>query len=167
MIKPKVENAFNSQMNKEFYSYYLYLSMAAHFESSNLKGFAHWMRIQGKEEEEHAMKFYNHLVDRGGRVTLQPIEAPPAKWKSPREVFQDAYQHEQKVTGLIHKLVELAKAEKDHAADVFLQWFVKEQVEEEAVAYDVLQKLQLAGDQGSVLLVLDSELAKRAPAKKE
>jgi ferritin len=125
------------------------------------------MRIQGKEEEEHAMKFYNHLVDRGGRVTLQPIEAPPAKWKSPREVFQDAYQHEQKVTGLIHKLVELAKAEKDHAADVFLQWFVKEQVEEEAVAYDVLQKLQLAGDQGSVLLVLDSELAKRAPAKKE
>jgi ferritin len=161
MIKKKVENAINDQINKEFYSYYLYLSMAAHFDSSNLKGFAHWLKVQAKEEAGHAMKLYEHLISRGGNVTLQPIEAPPANWKTHKAVFEDAYKHEQKVTGLITRLVELARTEKDHSTEAFLQWFVNEQVEEEASANEILQKLSLIGNEGSALFVLDSELGKR------
>ena len=162
MLSKKMEGALNDQVNKEFYSYYLYLSMAAHFESSNLKGFGHWLRVQAKEESEHAMKFYEYLIQRGGKVILQPIDAPPAAWKSNKLVFQDAYQHEQKVTGLIIKLVELAKSEKDYATENFLQWFVKEQVEEEASAHEILQKLQMLGSDGGALFMLDSELGKRS-----
>ncbi len=162
MIKQKVESALNNQMNKEFYSYYLYLAMAAYFESNNLKGFGHWLRIQAKEEAEHAMKLYDYLIERESKVVLQPIEAPPSSWKSHKEVFTAAYQHEQKVTGLITKLLELAKSEKDHATELFLQWFVKEQVEEEATAHEVLQKLQLVGNEGSALFMLDGELGKRS-----
>ncbi len=162
MIKQKVESALNNQINKEFFSYYLYLAIAAHFESNNMKGFGHWLRIQAKEEAEHAMKLFNYLIGREGKVILQPIEAPPSTWKSYKEVFEDVYRHEQKVTGLIAKLVELAKTEKDHATEVFLQWFVSEQVEEEATAHEVLQKLQLAGNDGSALFILDSELGKRS-----
>ncbi len=162
MMKQKVESALNNQMNKEFYSYYLYLGMAAHFESNDLKGFAHWFRIQAKEELEHAMKFYDFLIQRGGRVTLQPIDAPPSSWKAHKDVFEDAYQHEQKVTGLIHELVDLAQSEKDHATEVFLEWFVKEQVEEEAITHEVIQKMQLVGSEGSALFMLDGELGKRS-----
>ena len=162
MIKKRVENALNEQMNKEFYSYYLYLSMAAHFDSSNLKGFGHWMKIQAKEEAGHAMKLYEYLVSREGKVILQSIDAPPSDWKGHKDVFEDAYRHEQKVTGLITKLVELAKSEKDHPTEIFLQWFVNEQVEEEATAHAVLQKLQLIGSEGSALFVLDGELGKRS-----
>ncbi len=149
-------------MNKEFYSYYLYLSMAAHFDSNNLKGFGHWMKIQAKEEAGHAMKFYEYLISRGGKVILQTVNAPPCDWKGHKDVFEDAYRHEQKVTGLITKLVELVISEKDHPTGVFLQWFVNEQVEEEATAHEVLQKLQLIGTEGSALLVLDGELGKRS-----
>jgi ferritin len=166
MIKQKVESALNSQMNKEFYSYYLYLAMAAHFESDNLKGFGHWLRIQAREEVEHAMKLYDYLIDRGGKVVLQPIQAPPSTWKSHKQVFEDAHQHEQKVTGLISKLVELARSEKDHPTEVFLQWFVNEQVEEESIAHEVLQKLQLVGSEGSALFMLDGDLAKRGSSTK-
>ena len=162
MIKKRVENALSDQMNKEFYSYYLYLSMAAHFDSSNLKGFGHWMKIQAKEEAGHAMKLYEYLVSREGKVILQSIDAPPSDWKGHKDVFEDAYRHEQKVTGLITKLVELAKSEKDHPTEIFLQWFVNEQVEEEATAHAVLQKLQLIGSEGSALFVLDGELGKRS-----
>jgi ferritin len=162
MLSKKMEGALNDQMNKEFYSYYLYLSMAAHFESSNLKGFGHWLRVQAKEESEHAMKFYEYLIQRGGQVALQTIAAPPSAWKSNKLVFQDAYQHEQKVTALIAKLVDWAKSEKDYATENFLQWFVKEQVEEESIAHEVLQKLQLIGSDGSALLILDNELGKRS-----
>lgn len=162
MIKQKVESALNNQMNKEFYSYYLYLAMAAYFELNSLKGFGHWLRIQAKEEAEHAMKLYDYLIERDSKVVLQPIEAPPSSWKSHKEAFTAAYQHEQKVTGLITKLVELAKSEKDHATELFLQWFVKEQVEEEATAHEVLQKLQLVGNEGSALFMLDGELNKRS-----
>ena len=160
-IKQKVATAINDQIEKEFYSYYLYLSMAAHFESNNLKGFGHWLRVQAKEEAEHAMKLYDYLLSRGGKVVLKSIEAPPSDWKSHKDVFDDAYKHEQKVTGLIAKLVELSKHEDDTATEVFLQWFVKEQVEEEASAQEVLHKLQLLGAQGSALFLLDSELGKR------
>ena len=153
--------AINDQIEKEFYSYYLYLSMAAHFESNNLKGFGHWLRVQAKEEAEHAMKLYDYLISRGGKVVLKSIAAPPNEWKSYKDLFDDAYKHEQKVTGLITKLVELAEREDDHATEVFLQWFVKEQVEEEASAQEVLHKIQLIGSQGSALFLLDSELGKR------
>lgn len=160
-IKQSVVSAINEQINKEFYSYYLYLAMAAHFESSNMRGFGHWLRIQAKEEAEHAMKLFDYLISRGGKVILLQIAAPTSNWKSHRDVFEDAYKHEQKVTGLITKLLELAKSEKDHPTEIFLQWFVTEQVEEEASAHEVLRKVQLAGSESSALFVLDSELGKR------
>jgi ferritin len=165
MIKQKVETALNDQMRKEFYSSYLYLSMAAHFYSLNFKGFAHWMRIQSHEEYGHALRIFQHLTDRGGKVVLPQIDAPPSRWDSPKGVFEDAYQHEQKVTQSISDLVELSKAEKDHPTEIFLQWFVKEQVEEEASAQEIVQKLQLIGDEGGALFILDSELGKRMPDK--
>ena len=162
MINSKVEGALNDQIRKEFYSSYLYLSMAARLESMNLKGFAHWMKIQANEETKHAMKIYEHLSERGGKIILQQIDAPPSDWKSAEEMFSEAYQHEQKVTESINKIVELARTEKDNATEVFLQWFVNEQVEEEASTYEITQKLQLIGDNAPVLLMLDAELGKRS-----
>jgi ferritin len=136
--------------------------MAARLESMNLKGFAHWMKIQANEETKHAMKIYEHLSERGGKIILQQIDAPPSDWKSAEEMFSEAYQHEQKVTESINKIVELARTEKDNATEVFLQWFVNEQVEEEASTYEITQKLQLIGDNAPVLLMLDAELGKRS-----
>jgi ferritin len=161
MINSKVEGALNDQIRKEFYSSYLYLSMAAHFASLSLKGFAHWMKIQANEETKHAMKIYEHLSERGGKIILQQIDAPPSEWKSVKEMFSEAYQHEQKVTESINKIVELARTEKDNATEVFLQWFVNEQVEEEASTYEITQKLQLIGDTAPVLFMMDAELGKR------
>jgi ferritin len=163
MISKKVEAALNDQIRKEIYSSYLYLSMAAQFASMNLNGFAHWMKIQTAEETKHAMKIYEHVNSRNGRVILQQIDAPPSEWRSAKEMFNDAYQHEQKVTESINKIVELARAEKDNATEVFLQWFVNEQVEEEASANEILQKLQLAGDNPAAIIMLDAELGKRSP----
>jgi len=165
VIEQKIETALNNQMNREFYSYYLYLAMAAHFESTNLKGFANWMRIQAREEESHAMKIYEHLIDRGGKVMLKPIEAPPSEWKSSKEVFENSYRHEQEVTKMITQLVDLAKSERDHLTEIFLQWFVKEQVEEEASAYEIAQKLQLVGNDSAALFILDMDLGRRQPEK--
>jgi len=162
MINSKVEGALNDQVRKEFYSFYLYLSMAAHFESMNLKGFAHWMKIQANEETKHAMKIYEHIIQRGGKIVLQQIDAPPSTWKSAKEMFAEAYQHEQKVTESINKIVELSKAEKDNASEIFLQWFVNEQVEEEASTYEIAQKLQMIGDDARALFMLDAELGKRS-----
>jgi ferritin len=161
MISRQIQDAFNNQLNAELYSAYLYLSMSAYFEAMNLKGFANWMRCQAQEEMVHAMKFYSFLNDRGGRVVLSAIEGPPVKWDSPLAAFEDAYRHEQKVTGLINNLVDLAMQEKDHSAGAFLQWFVTEQVEEEASADAVVQKLKLAGGQGAALFMIDAELATR------
>ncbi|MBS7645493.1 MAG: ferritin [Candidatus Bathyarchaeia archaeon] len=161
MIKDKVQEALNKQINRELYSAYLYLSMAAYFESINLKGFAHWMRIQAREEVGHAMKLYDHLVERGGRVGLQSIDAPPREWKSPLEVFEEVYRHERTVSQMIDDLVNLARSEGDNAAEVFLQWFVKEQVEEEASALEILERLKLVGEGGQALFMIDRELAKR------
>jgi len=145
MIKEKIQDALNKQINAELYSSYLYLSMSAYFESINLKGCANWMRVQTQEELVHAMKFYDYLIERGGKVILSSIESPPTEWPSPLAIFEQAYQHEQKVTGLINGLVDLAIAEKDHATNNFLQWFVSEQVEEEASADEVAQKIKLMG----------------------
>jgi len=161
MIKDKIEKALNSQINAEMYSSYLYLSMSSYFSSINLNGFATWMRVQAQEELTHAMKFYDYVIERGGRVTVAAIEAPPAEWDSPLQVFEHVYTHEQKVTGLINDLVNLAIAEKDHATTAFLQWFVTEQVEEESSADEIVQKVKLVGDQGAGLLMLDQELGQR------
>ncbi|MGC9325949.1 MAG: ferritin [Desulfomonilia bacterium] len=161
MISKKMEAALNKQINAELYSAYLYLSMNSYFNSINLDGFANWMRIQALEEMAHADKFYTYLVERGGRVTLQPIDGPPAEWSSPSAVFQEVYKHEQKVTALINSLMDLAIKEKDHASRGMLQWFVDEQVEEEASADKILQKLKLLGESGNGLFMMDRELSQR------
>jgi ferritin len=156
-----MQEALNKQINAEIYSAYLYLSMSAHFQSVNLAGFANWMRVQWQEELAHALKFYDYVNERGGRVVLQAVEAPPSAWDSPLALFEHVYQHEQKVTGMINKLVDLAVEARDHATNNFLQWFVAEQVEEEASANDVVQKLKLVGDDASALFMIDRELAQR------
>ncbi len=164
MIKENIQDAINKQINAELYSAYLYLSMGAYFASINLKGFANWMYVQAQEEQEHAMKFFNYLQERGGRVKLETIQAPPLNWESPYNVFEDVYQHEKRVTAMINTLVDLAQSEKDHATNNFLQWFVSEQVEEESNADEILQRLKLVKDTKAGLFMLDQKLGQR-PAK--
>jgi len=161
MITKKMEKALNEQINAELYSAYLYLSMSAYFEAGNLPGFAKWMRIQWQEEVMHGLKIYDYVNERGGRVTLKSIDEPPAKWKSPLDVFQATYKHEQVVTGRINDLVTQAVAEKDHATNAFLQWFVTEQVEEEKSADEIVQKLKRISDAPGGLYMLDKELGQR------
>jgi ferritin len=161
MLSKKMESALNGQLNAELYSSYLYLSMAAWFESANMQGMATWMKVQAKEEEAHGMKFFDHIVDRGGRVKLAAIEAPESEWASPLAAFEAVYAHEQKVTGLIVELVKLAEGEGDAASRAFLQWFVTEQVEEEKSADEIVQKLKLVKDMPPALLMLDGLLGQR------
>ncbi len=162
MIGQKMQDAMNEQINKEFFSSYLYLSMAAYFEDKNLTGFAHWMRLQADEEREHAMKFYNFILDAGGRVYLKAIDAPETTWKSNLEVAEQVAEHEAKVTASIHALYEMALQEKDYAAQVMLQWFIAEQVEEEKNAADLVAKLRLIEERGTAVLMLDHRLSKRS-----
>jgi ferritin len=161
MISKKMQEALNGQLNAELYSSYLYLSMAAYFLSLNLGGFANWMRVQAQEEDMHAMKFYNFINERGGRVLLKPIDGPQTEWDSPLAAFEAVLEHEQTVTGLINDLVELALVEHDHATNIFLQWFVTEQVEEEDSANDVIQQIKMVGEAEGGLFMLDRELAQR------
>lgn len=161
MLSEKMEKTLNEQVNAELYSSYLYLAMSAHFASYDLMGFANWMRIQAQEELTHAMKFYDFILERDGRVVLVAIETPPSSWTSSAAVFEEVYSHEQKVTSLIHGLVDLANTERDHATRNFLEWFVSEQVEEEASAKGVLQRLRLAGEAPAALFMMDNELAAR------
>ena len=161
MINERVEKALNEQVNAEIYSAYLYLSMSSYFESVNLSGFAQWMKAQAQEEMVHGMKIYDFIHERGGRVLLSAIEAPQTQWANPVAAFAATLEHEQKVTALINGLVDIAIAEKDHATNIFLQWFVTEQVEEEASVDAVLQKLKMVGDQGHGLFMMDRELGVR------
>ena len=161
MISAKMQDALNDQINAELYSAYLYLAMAAELESQSLKGMAGWMEVQAKEETSHAKKLYDFTNDRGGRVTLKGIEAPPFEWKSPAAIFQAAYEHEQKVTAMIHNLVDVARSEKDKAAEVMLAWFVEEQVEEEASTGEIAEKLQRIKDSANGLFMMDNALGKR------
>ncbi|HOQ04402.1 MAG TPA: ferritin [Anaerohalosphaeraceae bacterium] len=161
MISKAIEKAFNEQLAAETYSAYLYWSMSAALEEMQLPGFAHWMRAQAQEEMTHAMKFYHHIVERGGRVKLGAIAAPPTDWESPLKMFEEVLKHERHVTALIHKLVETAAQEKDYAAGVFLQWFVSEQVEEEAAAELVLAKIKMVQDSKGGLYMLDKEMGQR------
>jgi ferritin len=161
MISKNMEKAINEQINAEMYSAYLYLSMESYFRSLDLSGFANWMRVQVQEELVHAMKMYDFVDARGGRIILKSIEAPQTEWKSPLAVFEAVYEHEQKVTGLINDLVNLAVKEKDHATNAFLQWFVNEQVEEEASADKIVQQMRMIGDAPGGLFMLDHELGQR------
>jgi len=156
-----MEEALNGQVNAEMYSAYLYLSMESYFRSLNLSGFANWMRVQVQEELMHAIKIYDFVNERGGRVTLKAIEGPPTKWESPLAVFEAVYAHEQKVTGLINELVDLAIKEKDHATDTVLQSFVNEQVEEESSADEIVQQLKMMKNAPGGMFMLDRELGQR------
>ena len=161
MISTKVHAAFNEQINHEIYSGYLYLSMSAYFISLGLDGFANWMRVQRMEEEAHAMKFFDHLRDRDARIELDAIDKPKAKWTSPLDAFKAAYEHEKFITSKINGLCKLAEKESDYPARVLLDWFVKEQVEEEASTSKIVQMLGRIKDSGSGLVMLDKQLGKR------
>ncbi|MBT7788979.1 MAG: ferritin [Calditrichaeota bacterium] len=161
MLNKKVEEAINAQINAELFSAYLYMSMGAYLDSMNLTGFSNWMSIQVQEELSHVQKFYHYVNERGGRVVLDTIEKPEFEWDSVLDVFEATYEHEQKVTSLINGLVEVARIENDNATYNFLQWFVSEQVEEEASADAMVQKMKLIGDFGPGIFMLDQEAMQR------
>jgi ferritin len=161
MINTVVEKALNDQINAELYSAYLYLSMAAALEDMGLPGFAKWTRIQNEEETFHAMKIYDFIIERGGRVSLASIDTPPSEWKDVVTVFKEILKHEQLVTSLINSLMDTAIEQKDHATNMFLQWFVTEQVEEEANVDEVLQQLELAQESKGALFMLDKDMGVR------
>ncbi len=161
MLNHKLQTALNEQIKNELYSAYIYLSMSAYFESVNLPGFANWMRKQSQEEVNHAMKIFDFIHERGGRVELQAIDQPPVSFESPLKVFEMALEHEKKVTAMIHDLYKLAEEEKDYPTQVMLHWFIDEQVEEEKSASDVVEQLKRIGDDGVGLLLLDQKLGDR------
>lgn len=161
MLSKKLEEAINKQINAELYSAYLYLSMAAYFETKNLPGFANWMRVQFQEEQFHAFKFFDYVNERGGRVTLETIEGPRTEWSNPIEVFEETLKHEYHVTSLINNLMDLAIEERDHATKSFLNWYIDEQVEEEANVTALTEQLKLIDGKGHGMLMLDKELATR------
>ncbi|MBD3241341.1 MAG: ferritin [Chitinivibrionales bacterium] len=161
MLSQKMQAALNGQVNKEMYSAYLYMAMSAHSAEVGLKGFANWLMVQYHEEMLHAMKIYEFVQARGGSVELQAIEQPPAEWKNPLDMFENVLKHEQFVTKSINDLVDLAREEHDHASDIFLQWYVTEQVEEEESANDIITQLKLTGDNPQGIMMIDKDLAQR------
>ncbi len=161
MLSKKLHNTLNDQINAEYYSGYLYLAMSSYLESISMDGCANWMRIQAQEELMHGMKIYNYLIDRGERVLLQPLEKPPHEWGSVLEAFVAAHNHEQKMTGMINGLADLAQTEKDFATSNLMQWFVDEQVEEEATVDSIVQKIKMLGGDGPGLFMIDRELKQR------
>ena len=162
LINKTVQDAINEQIKNELYSAYLYLSMAAYFEWINLSGFSNWMKVQAAEEQEHAMKFYEYVFERGGRVQLKAIDQPPAEWKSPMDAFQEVLAHEQKVTAMIHNLYAVALKENDYASQIMLQWFITEQVEEEKNAAAIIEQLKMITAHETAILMLDHDLGKRS-----
>ncbi len=161
LISTKMQDALNKQMNLEFYSSFLYLSMAVYFDTIKMHGAAHWMRIQSKEEYEHALKFMGYLGEVGASVTLEKIEKPKAKWGSALKVFEESLEHEMLITESINKIATLALNENDHATNGFVAWFVKEQVEEVNAVQLIIEKFELIGDSKGSLYMLDKELGKR------
>ena len=161
MLNKRIEEELNKQINAEIWSAYLYLSMSAYFEDKNLPGFANWMKVQYQEESTHAIKIFDYVNERGGKVLLQPIEGVKTEWQDTVEVFEETLKHEQYVTGLINNLVNIAIEEKDHATNNMLQWFVSEQVEEEAAADEILQQLKMLQGKKEVVFMLDRELKQR------
>lgn len=162
MFSQVVHDKMNQQIMHEMYSAYMYLSMSAQCESANLPGFAKWLRMQADEEMEHAMKFYDFIHERGGKVTLLAIDQPPSEFGAPREIFEQVYAHEQKVTGLINSIYEVALKENDYPSQIFLHWFIDEQVEEESNSSQILETLKMIGESPNGLFMLDRQLGKRA-----
>lgn len=161
MIGKKLHDAMNEQIKNELESYYIYLSMVAYFHSQNLDGMAHWMRCQAHEEMIHAMKFFDHIIDRGGTVELLNLKQIKTIWGSPLETWQDTLEHEKFITSKIHNLVKISRKENDIASDSILTWFSKEQVEEEANAEKILRQLEMVGDSKQGIYLLDRDLATR------
>ncbi|RPH95884.1 ferritin [candidate division KSB1 bacterium] len=161
MLSKNMVMALNSQVKHELYSSYLYLSMSAYSDSQNLKGFAHWLRLQADEEREHGLKIFDYLLANGAKAVLEPIEQPPVEFGSPKALFQKVLEHEQKVTALIHKLYEQAMAEKDYRTQIMLQWFVTEQMVEEENAQEILSKIEAVEEKMNAIMWIDKELKKR------
>lgn len=161
MLNPRVQNAINEQINAEIWSAYMYLSMSSYLASEGLNGFANWMRVQWQEEISHAMKFFDYLIERGAQPILKPIAAVPEKWNGPLNVMEETLKHEQHVTSLINNIMDVAIEEKDHATKSMLQWFIDEQVEEEANAQELIDSLKLIGDKGHGIFMLDKDLKTR------
>lgn len=162
-----VKDLINEQITHEFYAAYLYLAMAAHFEEENYAGFAQWFRMQAKEEEAHAMKLFDYMVERGERIELNQIDKPPVEFGAPIDAFRGALAHEQKVTGLINTMYEAAVSAKDYPTQVMLQWFIEEQVEEEDTTGTAVERLERAGDSNAALMFLDAEYGKRSTGAHE
>jgi len=161
MMSPKMTEALNQQINEEYFSNYIYLAMAAYLEDMDLEGMAHWMRMQAQEEYLHAMKIFDYMIERGARVELKAVAAPPKEWESPLAAFEAALDHEKYMTGNINTLADLAISERDHATNNVLQWYVTEQVEEEAGVDSIVKKLKMMGGDGQGLFLMDRELASR------
>lgn len=161
MLGESMQNALNNQLQAELYSAYIYLAMSAHCEDENFTGAAQWLKVQADEEVGHAMRFFNFVQERGGRVELKQIEKPPKEFKSLTDVFQKALEHERKITSRINELYEMAVSKEDYPTQVFLQWFVEEQVEEESSAEQIVDKLKMVGDDKMALLQVDRELGSR------
>ncbi len=164
-ISKKIQDALNGQINAELFSSYIYLSMAADCEANGLPGFGKWLRKQSEEEATHAMKIFDFVLDRDGRVELKAIEQPKHSFGKLLQMFEQVLKHERLVTDLINKLHDKAVAEKDHASAVMLEWFIEEQVEEEKTAMDIIDSLKLAGDNNAAILMLDREIGTRELAE--
>ncbi|HCC85699.1 MAG: hypothetical protein XD92_0926 [Proteiniphilum acetatigenes] len=162
MVSKELEKAINKQINAEFWSAYLYLSMSAHFANKGLPGIANWFNVQFREEQDHALKLMNYLISKGNRVELTPIEKVETEWNSVLHAFEATLKHEQVVTSQINNLVSLSRKENDYATENMLQWFVNEQVEEEETVQGMIDSLRLIGDNGFGLYTLDKELAQRS-----
>ncbi|RLD46084.1 MAG: ferritin [Bacteroidetes bacterium] len=162
MISKRLEEELNKQINAEMYSAYLYLSMSAYLAKENLNGFSHWMKLQFEEEQGHAMKFFQYILDRGGNVELEEINRPQVSWNGIIDVFEEIYKHEQYITNLINNLVDVAIQERDHATVAMLQWYVSEQVEEESTVSELLDQLRIIDGKGSGLFMLDREAKSRS-----
>ena len=162
MLNPRIQDALNAQVNLEQYSAQLYLAMSAHCEAKSFRGFAHWLRIQAQEETAHALKLVAFVLDRGGRLQLQAVAAPPAEFGTVTQVFEAILEHERKITGSINALFERSRSEKDYASEIALQWYVTEQIEEEANVGQIVDHLKAVGDQGGGIWYLDSKMGKRA-----
>ncbi len=167
MFSKTMEKALNEQIVREVYSSHLYLAMASYYHSINLNGFANWMRVQAEEEMMHAMKFFDYIIDRGGRALIGEIKAAPSEWERPLAAFEDALSHEKLITQAINELADIAMEEKDHATMNLLNWFIDEQVEEEATTDEIVERLKLVADSNSGLFMMDTELKGRQPGTAE
>lgn len=161
MINTKVEEILNEQINKEFYSAYLYLAMSAHFDEIGLRGFCHWTKVQTREEVDHGMIIFDYLIARNGNINLKQIEAPQADFQDPLQIFEKIYEHEKSVTSSIECVAYMSEDECDMATRNFIDWYIAEQVEEEATVFEIIKKLQMFGSDKTILYHLDKELAQR------